>query len=59
MEKGAAEGSLRLSDTPAVEAETFIACIYGAMLSARAYDKPEVFATVMTPALQRLSPTSN
>jgi len=59
MEKGAAEGSLRLSDTPSVEAETFIACIYGAMLSARAYNKPEVFATVMTPALKRLSPTSN
>ena len=59
MEKGVAEGSLRLSNTPSTEAETFIACIYGAMLSARAYDKPEVFAAVITPALKRLSPTSH
>ncbi|WP_208248049.1 TetR/AcrR family transcriptional regulator [Rhizobium sp. T1470] len=57
MERGAKEGSLNLSSVPSVEAEAFMASVHGAMLSARAYGTPEVFATILAPTLQRLSPT--
>jgi TetR/AcrR family transcriptional regulator, transcriptional repressor for nem operon len=58
FERGAQEGSIILTDTASVEAESFIACIYGAMFSARACGKPEIFATILAPAIRRLSPTS-
>jgi len=58
MERGAVTGSLILSSPPEVEAETFLACVHGAMLSARAYGRPDMFAAVLHPALQRLSATA-
>jgi TetR/AcrR family transcriptional repressor of nem operon len=58
MERGAVTGSLTLSNPPEVEAETFLACVHGAMLSARAYGRPDMFAAVLHPALQRLSATA-
>lgn len=58
MERGAVTGSLTLSNPPEVEAETFLACVHGAMLSARAYGRPAMFAAVLHPALQRLSATA-
>ncbi|MDH6659162.1 UNVERIFIED_ORG: TetR/AcrR family transcriptional repressor of nem operon [Rhizobium sophorae] len=58
MERGAQDGSLKLSSEPRVEAEAFMATVHGAMLSARAYVAPEIFATILTPTLQRLSPTA-
>ncbi|MDH6206090.1 TetR/AcrR family transcriptional repressor of nem operon [Rhizobium leguminosarum] len=58
MERGLKDGSLKLSSEPRVEAEAFMASVHGAMLSARAYGTPEVFATILTPTLQRLSPTA-
>lgn len=57
MERGAETGALTLSSEPGVEAEMFMAYVHGAMLSARAYGTPEVFATILAPTLQRLSPT--
>ncbi|MBW9070056.1 TetR/AcrR family transcriptional regulator [Agrobacterium pusense] len=57
MERGAKQGELSLTSAPHVEAETFLATVYGAMLSARAYGKPEVFSTILEPALNRLMPT--
>ncbi|WP_449415520.1 TetR/AcrR family transcriptional regulator [Ochrobactrum teleogrylli] len=57
MERGSREGSLTLTSAPDVEAETFLATVYGAMLSARAYGKPEVFSMILEPALNRLTPT--
>ncbi|WP_210051705.1 TetR/AcrR family transcriptional regulator [Neorhizobium petrolearium] len=57
MERGCKEGSLRLSSEPKVEAEAFMASVHGAMLSARAYGMPDVFGVILTPTLQRLSPT--
>ncbi|AYG68493.1 MULTISPECIES: TetR/AcrR family transcriptional regulator [unclassified Rhizobium] len=56
MERGAKDGTLKLSSEPKVEAEIFMASVHGAMLSARAYGEPEVFATILAPTLQRLSP---
>ncbi|TCA68920.1 TetR/AcrR family transcriptional regulator [Rhizobium leguminosarum bv. viciae] len=58
MERGLKDGSLKLSSEPRVEAEAFMASVHGAMLSARAYGTPEIFATILTPTLQRLTPTA-
>jgi Transcriptional regulator len=55
IERGAREGSLRLSDTPATEAEVFVATVHGAMLSARAYGDPAIFGNITRPLLQRLT----
>ncbi|RWC29721.1 TetR/AcrR family transcriptional regulator [Mesorhizobium sp.] len=59
MARGAKEKTLNLSSEPAVEAEAFLATVYGAMLSARAYGNPEVFAAILAPALNRLSPVTS
>lgn len=58
MERGSREGALILSSQPRVEAEAFMACVHGAMLSARAHGTPEVFPAILAPTLQRLSPTA-
>jgi TetR/AcrR family transcriptional regulator, transcriptional repressor for nem operon len=55
MERGHKEGSLNLLSEPNVEAEAFMASVHGAMLSARAYGTPEVFATILAPTLQRMA----
>lgn len=57
MERGSKQGELTLTSLPHVEAETFLATVYGAMLSARANGKPEVFSMILEPALNRLTPT--
>ncbi len=56
MERGERQGALNISGPARVEAETFMATVHGAMLSARAYGTPDVFATILGPALQRLKP---
>lgn len=56
FERGEKQGRLHLANSPSTEAEMFIATTYGAMLSARAYGDPKVFAAIMTPLLERLSP---
>ncbi|QEN85864.1 TetR/AcrR family transcriptional regulator [Labrys sp. KNU-23] len=58
MERGSSEGVLNLSSEPRVEAEAFMASVHGAMLSARAYGTPEVFAAILAPTLARLSSTT-
>lgn len=55
LERGAAQGVITLRATARVEAETFMATVHGAMLSARAYGDTAIFATVMDPQLARLS----
>jgi TetR/AcrR family transcriptional repressor of nem operon len=54
MEQGAQQGILTLSGPARSEAETFIATVHGAMLSARAYGDPAVFATITQPLIERL-----
>ncbi len=54
MERGAEQGSLTLSGTARSEAETFMATVHGAMLSARAYGDPTVFAAITQPLIERL-----
>ncbi|GGF89123.1 TetR family transcriptional regulator [Azorhizobium oxalatiphilum] len=54
LARGVAEGRLRLTGTPEAEAEAFLATVHGAMLSARAYGDPSMFATITHPLLERL-----
>jgi TetR/AcrR family transcriptional regulator, transcriptional repressor for nem operon len=55
LERGSQQGRLQLMTTPQVEAETFMATVHGAMLSARAYGDPKTFGTILHPLLDRLS----
>ena len=55
MERGAEQGILKFAGSAELEAETFMATVHGAMLSARAYGSPAIFGAILTPTLQRLS----
>lgn len=54
LTRGAAEGSMTLEESPAVEAEIFVASVYGAMLAARAFDDPTRFSVVVEAAIRRI-----
>lgn len=54
FERGAAQGSLALSSDARTDAETFMATVHGAMLSARAYGDPEMFGAIVQPMIERL-----
>lgn len=55
MQRGAELGVLKFAGSAELEAETFMATVHGAMLSARAYGNPAIFDTILTPTVQRLS----
>jgi TetR/AcrR family transcriptional repressor of nem operon len=55
LEEGIRKRILKLQGTPEDEAQTFMATIHGAMLSARALGSCDVFQTVTTSALQRIT----
>ncbi|MDE1153824.1 MAG: TetR/AcrR family transcriptional regulator [Micavibrio sp.] len=55
LERGVKDGSLKLSGTPRAEAETFLATVHGAMLSARAYGDVAMFGAIVSPLLARLT----
>lgn len=54
LERGAKQGSLQLTGPAKSEAETFMATVHGAMLSARAYGDAKMFDIAVRPALERL-----
>src|SRR5260370_40770774 len=54
LERAARHGQLQLMGTPRAEAESFMATVHGAMLSARAYGDPKIFGAVIGPILERL-----
>jgi TetR/AcrR family transcriptional repressor of nem operon len=56
LERGAKQGSLRLTGTAKAEAEAFMATVHGAMLSARAYGDAKIFGIIIQPLLARLVP---
>ncbi|MCU4180727.1 TetR/AcrR family transcriptional regulator [Bosea sp. BH3] len=56
LERGARQGSLHFAGTAKAEAESFMACVHGAMLSARAYGDPGTFGLITRPLLERLAP---
>ncbi len=47
MTLGVKQGSMRLENTPAIEAQNFLAAVYGAMLAARAFDDPGKFSAIV------------
>jgi TetR/AcrR family transcriptional repressor of nem operon len=55
LEQGVANGQFVLRDEPFVEAQTFMSTVHGAMLTARALDKPEIFASISQAAIDRLA----
>jgi TetR/AcrR family transcriptional repressor of nem operon len=55
LEEGIRKRKLKLQGTPEDEAQTFMATVHGAMLSARALGSDDVFQAVTTSALQRIS----
>ncbi|GAB4071485.1 TetR/AcrR family transcriptional regulator [Ancylobacter sonchi] len=54
LERGAEQGRLRLTGTARAEAETVLATVHGAMLSARAYGDAGMFGVIVHPLLERL-----
>ena len=55
LEDGIRKHTLHLQGSPEDEAQTFMAIVHGAMLSARALGTPDVFQTVTVSALERIS----
>jgi TetR/AcrR family transcriptional regulator, transcriptional repressor for nem operon len=55
LEEGISTRTLKLQGSPEDEAQTFMATVHGAMLSARALGSCDVFEAVTTGALQRIS----
>lgn len=54
LERGVAQGSIRLASSARIEADSFMATVHGAMLSARAYDDAQIFGAITHPLLDRL-----
>lgn len=55
LSRGAEAGVFHLNGTPGDEAEALIATVHGAMLSARAYSKPPLFAAIVRAYVARLA----
>ncbi len=55
LSRGAAEGVFLLEGSPRTEALGLLASVHGAMLSARAYDDPDLFFEILRPTLRRLT----
>jgi TetR/AcrR family transcriptional regulator, transcriptional repressor for nem operon len=55
MEQGVRERIIKLSATPDVEADAFMAIVHGAMISARIYGSSIVFKQITADAIQHLS----
>ena len=54
LELGVEQGSVNLEASPDVEAQAFMATVYGAMLAARAFDDPERFNVIVETLLRRI-----
>jgi TetR/AcrR family transcriptional repressor of nem operon len=55
LTRGAQMGQYHLQGSARQEAESFMAMVYGAMLTARAYGDPKVFAAIVANGLKRLT----
>lgn len=51
---GVKQGSMRLENTPTIEAQNFLAAVYGAMLAARAFDDPGKFSAIVDAFVRRI-----
>lgn len=55
LEKGVAQGAFQLQASAEQEAMSLMATVHGAMMSARAYADPEMFAAIVHPAVRKLT----
>ena len=55
LELGVEQGTVHLEAPPDVEAQAFMAAVYGAMLAARAFDDPERFHVIVEALFRRIS----
>lgn len=58
LEKGASRGQFHLRDSALIEAQTFVAMVHGAMLSARATNSAQAFESVTRAGIGRLTTAS-
>ena len=58
LELGSKQKKVHLTQTASREAELVMATVHGAMISARAYQSPAVFAEIVEATLQRLCATN-
>ncbi len=54
LEKGVERGQFRLPGSADAAAQAFMACVHGAMLAARGFGDPAVFAAIVRPAIEQL-----
>jgi TetR/AcrR family transcriptional repressor of nem operon len=54
LKEGASRGNIRLEHSAEVEAQSFVALVHGAMISARALGSPDIFNSITKSALERL-----
>jgi TetR/AcrR family transcriptional repressor of nem operon len=57
LKDGARHGTIHLQNSAEVEAQSFVALVHGAMISARALNSPEIFSSITKGALERLRPS--
>lgn len=55
LQAGAEAGLFRLGSPPEEEAQLLMASVHGAMLSARAFNDPDLFAAIVSPQIAKLS----
>lgn len=55
LQRGAMRGQFHLLNSPTASARAFMAVVHGAMLMARALDDPMSFATIVQPAILKLT----
>ncbi|NYT37354.1 TetR/AcrR family transcriptional regulator [Allopusillimonas soli] len=55
LEDGATKGQFKLRDSAVIEAQTLMSTVHGAMLTARALGKPEIFESISQAAISQLS----
>jgi TetR/AcrR family transcriptional repressor of nem operon len=55
LEEGVKRGQFNLRDSAFVEAQTFMSTVHGAMLTARAFNKPEAFEAISQAAINQLT----
>lgn len=54
LRKGEEGGIFKLSESPEIQAQLFMATVHGAMLAARALDNHELFHQIMAPVIENL-----
>ena len=58
IKEGVRRGDIHLQHSAEVEAQSFVALVHGAMISARALGSPEIFTSITKVALERLRPSN-